>query len=213
MSDVGPATRFFQTTRGRILALLRRGAATVDDLAQAVGLTDNAVRLHLATLERDGLVRPTGTRRGDGAGKPATLYDVTPDAEALFSRAYGPVLGALLDELAASRSTAALRSLLMATGRRLGAGGPRSRSRDLKARVRAGAELLGSLGGDVRVERDGYSWKIRGYGCPLSSATSRCSEVCSAVAAALEEVIGDPVRECCERDERPRCCFVVGSAA
>ena len=36
--------RFFASTRGRIVALLRRESRTVDELAQALDLTDNAVR-------------------------------------------------------------------------------------------------------------------------------------------------------------------------
>ena len=40
--------RFFSSTRGRIVALLRRTSRTVDELAQALDLTDNAVRAHLA---------------------------------------------------------------------------------------------------------------------------------------------------------------------
>src|SRR5205809_572731 len=35
-------------TRAQILALLRRGQMTVDRLAQAIGVTDNAVRMQLA---------------------------------------------------------------------------------------------------------------------------------------------------------------------
>jgi hypothetical protein len=27
----------------------------------------------------------------------------------------------------------------------------------------------------------------------------------------LSDVIGAPVRECCERGDRPRCCFEVGA--
>jgi predicted ArsR family transcriptional regulator len=48
---------FFESTRGRIVALLRRTGLTVDELAQELGLTANGVRAHLATLERDGIVR------------------------------------------------------------------------------------------------------------------------------------------------------------
>ena len=54
---------------------------TVDELASAIGVTDNAVRLHLTALERDGLVRAEGVRREGSVGKPATLYAVTPDAQ------------------------------------------------------------------------------------------------------------------------------------
>src|SRR5207249_6425780 len=56
--------RFFASTRGRIVQLLRRATSTVDELAEALGLTDNAVRAHLAILERDGLVQQKGVRRG-----------------------------------------------------------------------------------------------------------------------------------------------------
>ena len=55
--------RFLTSTRGRLIALLRRDTRTVDDLASALNLTDNAVRAHLAALERDGIVRQCGVRR------------------------------------------------------------------------------------------------------------------------------------------------------
>ena len=69
--------RFLATTRGQVIALLRRGARTVDELAQALNLTGNGVRAHLATLERDGALRQSGIRRGEGAGKPAAVYELT----------------------------------------------------------------------------------------------------------------------------------------
>ena len=39
--------------RGRIIALLRRGSSTVEELAAALGVTDNAVRAHLQLIERE----------------------------------------------------------------------------------------------------------------------------------------------------------------
>jgi len=78
--------RFFESTRGRIIMLLRRASRTVEELAQALELTDNAVRAHLATLERDGLVRQRGARRG--SGKPAFVYELTSETEQLFPKAY-----------------------------------------------------------------------------------------------------------------------------
>jgi predicted ArsR family transcriptional regulator len=81
--------QFFESTRGRMVTLLRRGGLTVDELAKAVALTNNGVRAHLATLERDGLVRQRGTvRPASGGGKPAYVYELTPEAEGLFTRVY-----------------------------------------------------------------------------------------------------------------------------
>ena len=71
--------RFFETTRGKLVALLRRRELTVDEMATALGVTDNAIRAQLAALERDKLVEQRGVRRG--AGKPSM-----PTAPALNSK-------------------------------------------------------------------------------------------------------------------------------
>src|SRR5687768_9921707 len=85
-------------TRTRLLELLRRSRRSINELAAAVGISDNAVRTHLSALQRDGLVEPAGTERSTG-GKPAQLYEITPDAEELFPKAYGWTLGGLLSLL------------------------------------------------------------------------------------------------------------------
>src|SRR3954463_15079999 len=97
MLTSGLSQRFHESTRGRILSLLRVAPRTVDELAGELKVTDNAVRQHLTGLERDGLVRGVGVRRSGGAGKPATVYELHADAEPLLSRAYAPVLGTLLE--------------------------------------------------------------------------------------------------------------------
>ena len=60
--------RFFQSTRGRIVTLLRRSKSTVEGLARALDLTDNGVRAHLGVLERDGIVRQRGSVRSGSGG-------------------------------------------------------------------------------------------------------------------------------------------------
>ena len=205
--------RFLDSTRGRLLALLRRGQRTVEELAAAVGLTDNAVRAHLTALERDGLVRAAGVRRGPGAGKPATLYAIDPDAEPLFSRAYAPVLAALVETLGerlpAAESTAVMRDV----GQRLAASAGTAPAGELRARVDAAAALLASLGGEVEVEQGAQGYTIRGCGCPLSAAVSKRPETCGVVEALLEQFIGEDVEQRCDHGERPSCRFVVTNGA
>lgn len=213
MSARGLDKRFLETTRGQIVALLRRGPRTVEDLAAALGLTDNAVRAHLATLERDGLVASAGVRRGTGAGKPATLYELHPEAEPLFSRAYAPVLRAVLDAIAERIPEEEAQALMRDVGRRLAAQLGRDVTGDLHSRVHAAAALLSALGGEAYVEKGDETLQLRGYGCPLSAAVTARAEVCRAVEALLSEVIGVEVREHCDRGVRPRCCFQIDSAA
>ncbi len=212
--SAGINRRFLETTRGQIVGLLRRGAATVEELARSIGLTDNAIRSHLTTLERDGLIRQDGVRRGPGAGKPATIYEIHPDAEALVSRAYAPVLVALLDELATQLPAERSDDLMRAVGRRLAGAVGRPPTGDLANRVEAAAALLNSLGGAAEVDRSESKFVIRGCGgCPLSAATAHRPEVCRALESLLSEYVGSPVRECCDRGERPICHFEIPTAA
>lgn len=204
--------RFLDSTRGRIVRLLQRSPRTVEELARELGLTDNAVRNHLATLERDGLVRAEGVRRGAGAGKPAYLYDLVPEAATRLSRAYVPALVTLLDVLFDRMSPAEAEPLLREVGHRLASGTGGAASGDLDARVRAAAAVLTELGGDIDVvTRDGAR-RIEGASCPLGAVVSRHPEVCAAVETLVADVTGASATSCCEHGDRPRCRFDVRAA-
>lgn len=205
--------RFADSTRGRILALLRTRPRTVEELRADLGLTDNAVRPHLLGLERDGMIRQAGTRRPEGAGKPAVLYEVEPSAEPQLSRAYAPVLSALLEVLTDELPEREARRVLRETGRRLAAQVGGRASGDLHARARAAAAVLTELGGVVDVEEKRGSAMIRGAACPLAMAASRSPHICHAVETLVGEVAGAKATECCDRSERPRCCFELRPAS
>jgi predicted ArsR family transcriptional regulator len=202
--------RILETTRGRVVALLRRGAMTTDELATALGLTDNAVRAHLATLERDGLIQTAGERREGRVGKPAIAYQVSPDVEELFSKAYLPVLTTLLAALSERLTSQQLRALLRDVGRRL-AHDVKHPSGDLSSRVSAASELLNRLGGLSSVEEveKGAKYIIQSSGCPVGAAVRNRPEVCEAVMALIAALTEAKVRSCCTRGERPSCCFEV----
>lgn len=201
--------RFMDSSRGQVVALLRRGPRTVEELAQAMGLTDNAVRNHLATLERDGLVRAEGARKGPGAGKPAVVYELVPDAATLFSRAYPPVLSTVVDVLFDKLPVDAAEPLLREVGHRLahGAGGPARGNLDM--RVRAAAAVLTELGGDVEIIREDGGQRIQGSGCPLAAVVREHPAVCMAVETLVGDVAAAPTRSCCEHGDTPRCRFEV----
>jgi len=197
--------RFFASTRGRIVALLRRASLTVDELAQALELTDNAVRAQLAGLERDGIVRAHGQRKG--AGKPSVAYELAPDVEPALSSAYRPLLGALLEGLTETLTERELVSVLRASGRRLAHQVPALRG-DAAARANAVCAVLNDLGGMATAERDRDGWMVRSEGCPLSAVVRQQPKVCKALEAMVGELAGATAREHCDRsDDRPRCCF------
>ena len=214
---VGQATRwdqrFFASTRGQIVVLLRRAKRTVDELADALGLTDNAIRSHLATLERDGLVQQRGQRRGEG--KPAHLYELTSDGERLFPKAYGPVLRELLDVLGDRLSDAELRDVLREVGRRVAAEHPRPPNGGVRLRVDRAAALLSELGGLTEVEalEDEPRMRIHGYSCPLAAILPGHPEICELASSLVAEATGLAVTEHCDKGDPPRCCFEINAAS
>jgi predicted ArsR family transcriptional regulator len=204
--------KFFESTRGRVVTLLRRASFTVDELARELDLTDNGIRAHLAVLERDGIVRQRGSvRRSSGGGKPAYVYELTQEGEDLFPNAYEPTLRRLLDVLSDRLGPEESGALLRSVGRRL-AEEHSTRADGAHARLETAIEVLNELGGLAELEeRDGAVF-IRGYSCPLAGVTRDHPEVCRMAEALVGEVAGVSVREHCDRGERPRCCFEVASA-
>jgi predicted ArsR family transcriptional regulator len=200
--------RFFESTRGRIATMLRRTSRTVEELARELDLTDNGVRAHLVTLERDGIVQQRGSMRSGNSGKPAYLYELTLDAEDLFAKAYEPVLRQLLDVLDERIGSEESESLLREVGSRI-ADELNVPADGMRTRVQVAVGVLNELGGLAEFEERDGSFIIRGYGCPLTAVVQDHPEICRMAETLLSELIGIPVHEHCDRGERPRCCFEV----
>lgn len=202
--------QFWASTRGQLLLLLRRGSETVAELAAGLGLTDNAVRAHMTALERDGLVRQTGTRRGPR--RPTVTYALTPEAEHLFRKESGAVLRHLLDELASRLPPDQFDAVAVATGHRFARGfQPVGPSATPGERAERAAGILRELGGCCQVEGANGVVVLGCSVCPLAAAAEGHPEVCRVVETLLADVLAVPVRQRCEADP-PRCRFEIGGA-
>jgi len=205
--------QLLDTSRGRIVTLLRRRGRTADDIAAKLGLTRSAVRVQIAAMERDGLVKKAGKRAGKT--RPFHVFELTPETEQLLSTAYLPLLTHLVDTFAAALPAGDLELLLRRTGKELAQDISRETRISGAVRARAGAASLlmnEHLGALTRVESNGKC-VIRGAGCPLAALTGKHPGVCLAMESFVAEIVGAPVRECCERNGRPRCCFEVETRA
>jgi len=204
--------RFFDSTRGRIVTLLRGGTKTVNDLTGELGLTDNAVRAHLLSLERDGLVRQSGMQPGHR--KPHFAYELTPEAENLFPKAYDTLLNQLIAVLKDRLSSKDLDQVLREVGRSIAAQeAASSRAGSLEQRVRKALQVLEALGGSATIEQDGKRFIIRSGACPLAEAVTTHPEVCKLAEELVAKIAGTSVQEQCDREEFPRCRFVIGASS
>lgn len=198
--------KFFETTRGKVLALLQREPRTVDQIAAALEITDNAVRAHIMSLERDGLVtrrgsHPTGTR-------PAYSYELTPEALSGLSDAYRPVLSGLIGVLSDRLPPKELENVLSEVGRRLAEVRGRTTG-SIRARAEAAADALRELGGVVDIEENEGKIILRGLYCPLGDAVSVHPATCNAAESMIAEIVQAPVFACCEHGTPSRCKFEI----
>lgn len=200
--------RFFDSTRGRIVTLLRGTTRTVNDLAAELELTDNAVRAHLLSLERDGLIKQSGIQRG--TRKPHFAYELTDEADNLFPKAYDTLLTKLITVLKGQLTPATLEQIFREVGRSLAGDHTGAKeSDDLESRAGKALAVLESLGGSARLEQEDGKFLIRSGSCPLSTAVSEHPEVCQLAEALLSEIIGANVEEHCDREGPPRCRFEI----
>lgn len=201
--------RFMESTRGRIVAMLRGATCTVEELAERLELTDNAVRAHLITLERDGLIKQSGVRRGPR--KPHFTYTLTPEAERLFPKAYDALLNQLISVLKCRLSEEETESVLREVGQSLAAGAPAGAGDDLQSRVWSAIKVLEAIGGAPEAVEQEEKIVIQSGGCPLAAAVSVHPEVCRLAEALVAEIVKAPVTEHCNREGAPQCRFEIAA--
>ncbi len=208
MKNIGWRERLFKSTRGKILDLLRTREWTVNELAEELRLTDNAVRAHLASLERDRLVMQAGMK--PGIRKPHTTYALGPEAEQLFPKAYGRLVSLLMSIFARQVEPRNLRAGMRAAGRSVAKEHLRElRGKTRQERIDAALDVLKELGVSATFHEEDGKHFIIGNGCPIAAATANHPEACLLGESLLTEIIGSPVKEHCVRGPAPSCRFEV----
>jgi predicted ArsR family transcriptional regulator len=175
---------------------------TVDVLTEQLGISRNAVRQHLAALERLGWVA-RGSRRAS-RGRPEQLYVLSDTGIELFPRQYSWFSELLLQTMRKSLGDSGVEERLSEMGRRVG--------EDLRAnfgtgttqpqRVAAVTEKMVELGYDAEV----VNGDIEARNCVFHQIAMKSPEVCRFDLAMLEAAVGGSVdhKTCMARGDA--CC-------
>jgi predicted ArsR family transcriptional regulator len=169
-------------------------------------VTRNAVRSHLAALEREGLISRRGLQ--PGTRRPHEVFQLTARAEKHLAHASDAALNALIEVMKKHFSAKQLCTLLNDSGGELAT---RFSIPDgtLRARVQNAARLLNALGGSATVEKTGDGFCIRSQGCPLNNVVAEHPETCHLVESFLSRALKTEVHEHCDREKRSRCRFSI----
>jgi predicted ArsR family transcriptional regulator len=174
-----------------LLHLKEQGGATIAELAERIGISDEGARQHLLRMERKGWIQRRETRpTGGRAGRPAAVYEVSPSGEAFFPKRYDELSIALADVLVESQSNEALQAALgRITDSRVEAWLPRLTGKSLDERL----ELLKDyyLPGDpfLTIERNGNVSLVE-HNCPFLNVAMARPALCSVTVNALSRLLG-----------------------
>jgi predicted ArsR family transcriptional regulator len=184
---------------------------TVNDLAAELGLTDNAVRAHLLSLERDALVKVGGAVKG--VRRPHLLYRLTDEARHIFPKAYDSLLNRLLDVLKQRISRSSLENIFRDIGSEIASVSRSQSDLTLDEKVGRAIETLGGLGGSAKAFKSDDQIEIKSESCPFADAVAEHPEICKVAETMVSEITGKRFRECCDRTSLPKCRFVLKLAA
>ena len=197
------AEMFGERRKQLLRHLLRnKSGATVDELTRTLGVTRTAVRQHLASLMRDGLVAPAETR--PTGGRPEQLFVLTDEGKEAFPRHYSWFAQLLIEAMTKEHGATGLRVRL---GRIASAVVAQLREREprkenARQRVEKLATLMDELGYDARMAKDvGGALAIEADNCVFHELAMKNPEICQFDLALLGGYSGSKVElhECMAR--------------
>lgn len=201
-----------QTTRQIIIELLKeRGQATVEELAEGVGLTQMAVRHHLNVLYGENLVVTSSVRRKKQPGRPQQLYSLTETASKLFPEDYYHLAGYLLDEVKNTLGTDGLEKVLSRIADKMAAESPLLHAgQSSEERLDQLVQFLRDKSFAARWVKEGDDYVIRVLTCPYRQVARNHNQVCRLDMQIIKEMLNaDPVLSSCIANGDEYCTYRV----
>lgn len=198
-------------TRKRIIVLLKKADnLTVAELSKEIGITPMAIRQHLMSLEKKGMI--TYTARKYGIGRPVFHYRLTNKATEMFPKAYASlaldILNAIedmdgrkkVDRLFMRRKDKQLQEKMAAL----------ESVHDLDEKVSSFSRMLNNEGYMVDVSKDEAGYTIRQYNCLLQGVSTAFPEACKYELDLYSQIFDRRiVRSECQTDGAHSCTYLI----
>lgn len=177
-----------------LYAVRRRGDATVEQVADDVGITVSGARQHLTALAEHGLVaaaEATGAPRQ--RGRPRLTYHVTEIGDLLFPKAYGALTNELLGYVADTDPDAVDRLFERRRDHRIESARRRlAQHRSLAARVAELSAILDEDGYLATYERLGRDhFVVIEHNCAIAAVANRYGQACTSEIDFIRSVLPD----------------------
>lgn len=182
-------------TRNTVLDLLKRGGPqSAGALAETLGVTAMAVRLHLYELAEEGLVEETS--KPQGRGRPTKIWSLTDAASRAFPDAHQ---GLALEMITSIREMFGEEGLTRVIDRHSETQLAAYRAHlaghdDIGARVRRLTELRSAEGYMAAAAQDGDDWLLIENHCPICSAAKACQRLCANELQVFQDALGQDTK-------------------
>lgn len=181
-------------TRNTVLDLLKRGGPqSASALAESLGVTAMAVRLHLYELAEEGLIEQTA--KPQGRGRPTKIWSLTEAAARIFPDAHQ---GLALEMITSIREMFGEEGLARVIDKHSESQLAAYREHlsglsDLGARVKRLTELRSAEGYMAAAAQDGDDWLLIENHCPICSAAKACQRLCANELQVFQDALGADV--------------------
>jgi predicted ArsR family transcriptional regulator len=196
-------------TRRQIVMLLKKQKSmSVAEISRAISITPMAVRQHLISLEKRGMI--TYSPKKYGIGRPVFLYSLTSKALDIFPKAYADFVKEMLvlveksdgrkkiDRLFQMRKELQLQESIKAIEGRS----------SIDDKLSALMELLDEEGYMVEFENKDGAYVMKQFNCILPAIASDYPEACKYELQLYRELLGLQVtRIQCQADGDPTCIY------
>ncbi|SMF91358.1 Predicted transcriptional regulator, ArsR family [Paenibacillus uliginis N3/975] len=199
------------STRDTILHMLKtQGPLSAKSIASTLLVTEMAVRRHLGSFEKDGVIETELVRQA--MGRPLALYRLSPHAESLFPNKYSTLSLDLLDELTEEAGEEMVTRLFERRRNKLrqryesGVSG-----KELADRVRTLTDIQNDNGYMAECEQtDDGKYVIKEHNCPISQIANRYNQACSCELELFSSLLQAKVeRTECLASGGCRCVYVI----
>jgi predicted ArsR family transcriptional regulator len=198
-------------TRQRIIKLINReGQLTVTDLSRELAITPMAVRQHLLSLERKGIV--VYETKKYGIGRPVFVYKLTDKAKSSFPKVYERFTLEVLRIIEETEGRERLEKIFKVRKKNMQAKLEHAfaDTSSLPEKIYRLARVLDSDGCMTEVKEHPSEYHLTKYNCVLSGVTSKYPELCKHELDLYKNVFGKKVvREQCQRIGQPSCIYKI----
>ncbi len=200
------------STRDHVLkTLLTRQRCTINELAEAVGITPISVRHHITKLEASGLV--TSDEERHGVGRPRRVYFLTEKGMEQFPTRYLRLTINLLQQLKESLPEPMVSELFAQVADDLVADYTSELELDklpIEDRLEIARNLLRAEGFTMEWEHKDDGYHIREVNCPYYHVGQSHPEVCTISQTLLSNILSVPVERAeCILDGDSCCVYLV----